>query len=86
MGERNMGKKFTKILAVAACLALGVSVLTGCSGGSGSQTTSGSSVTAAECSTMVLPHIQAHRQTAVLIPIYAMPDGVQYVMAWVNVL
>ena len=53
MGERNMGKKFTKILAVAACLALGVSVLTGCSGGSGSQTTSGSSVTATDIDSRV---------------------------------
>ena len=48
-----MGKKFTKILAVAACLALGVSVLTGCSGGSGSQTTSGSSVTATDIDSRV---------------------------------
>lgn len=40
-----MGKKLTKVLAIAACLALVVSVLTGCSGGSGDTTTSGLSVT-----------------------------------------
>ncbi len=47
MGEKVMGKTWTKVFAVAACLALGVSVLTGCGGGSGSQTASGSSADAA---------------------------------------
>ena len=44
-----MSKKMTKAFALAACLALGISVLTGCSGGSNSDTNnSGTSVTATD--------------------------------------
>ena len=69
-----MSRKMTKVFALAACLALGISVLTGCSGGSNSDTNnSGTSVTATDIDnkvlTMVLPHIQARRQMAVLIRI-----------------
>lgn len=41
-----MSKKFIKILALAACLTLGVSVLTGCGSNSGGETNSGTSATA----------------------------------------
>lgn len=49
IGEKKMSKKMTKAFALAACLALGISVLTGCSGGSNSDTNnSGISVTATD--------------------------------------
>ena len=49
IGEKKMSKKMTKAFALAACLALGISVLTGCSGGSNSDTNnSGTSVTATD--------------------------------------